>query len=562
MRPPTQLLPHGLLGLACFFTLQTISATTEPGVGENQLPFSQRDTKVEASMLRFPRLMPGSRLAECDNPRALLPRTPVIPWSDSLQVTISETQSILCAGDSTGTLIADVLHGRGPYTFLWSDGVDQPTNTGLTAGTYSVTVTDADGVQAESSFTLTEPAALAVTTIADATCRGTANSTVIVRSAGGTPPYSYQWSTGATADTLFMLPVGTYFVTTTDANGCMDTSAARVFEIPLPEVTFEAGEVEVPVDLGPRTGLGGGLPVGGIYSGPGITDDGNGETYTFDPTGLELGETTVTYTFKDPVSGCFASAEDVITVLPGLDGCRLEQKNREIGLLINDRSETGQQFVACTTGRLTEILLFSRDDLPFSATLKLQRGPFPTAPAYTQEIDVPAGDSIIIQLDTGFNVLQDTLYSFALLSRNRLFGIRGTMTDVDRVFGGRAIQNNAKGEYLALDQFAVAGRLTIEADSTVVSTRTPRAAVAEMIAYPNPARGSFTVAYTLVEATELELVLFGARGQLLRQQRLGRQLAGENTLRVDAANLPAGIIAYGLRSSNGRMLVKRMVLME
>ena len=70
------------------------------------------------------------------------------------------------------------------------------------------------------------------------------------------------------------------------------------------------------------------------------------------------------------------------------------------------------------------------------------------------------------------------------------------------------------------------------------------------------------MSYTLAETTELELVLFDAQGRLLRQQRLGRQLVGENTLQVDAANLPAGIVAYGLRSNDGRMSVKRIVLVE
>ncbi|MTB53318.1 hypothetical protein [Lewinella sp. W8] len=340
--------------------------------------------------------------------------------------------------------------------------------------------------------------------------------------------------------------------------GITATSTLEVFA--LPTVTMNTGMLQVEANAGAQTGLGGGLPFGGAYSGPGVTDDGNGMTYTFDPTGLELGETTVTYTFTD-VNGCAGSATDVITVTEAFDGCRLEQPEYSDDFVITLTDAGGQRFIACTTGRVTEISLNLVAGAGQDFVLAVDKGAGTGPDGYDQTVTLTETGPFTVVLDTAFAVLEDSLYSFTLIPLSQVASIQGAITDDPSPFGEFAFLQFDDGS-INSQPGVLTAEVTIVTDSTVVSTRTPRAAVAEMIAYPNPARGSFTVAYTLAEATELELILFDAQGRLLRQQRLGRQLAGENTLRVDAANLPAGIIAYGLRGSNGRMLVKRMVLME
>ncbi len=82
----------------------------------------------------------------------------------------------------------------------------------------------------------------------------------------------------------------------------------------LPNVTFTVPE-DIFEDAGVQTGLGGGMPTGGIYSGPGVTDDGNGMTFSFDPAVAGgVGNYTITYTFT-AAEGCEGSASDDITVL-------------------------------------------------------------------------------------------------------------------------------------------------------------------------------------------------------------------------------------------------------
>ena len=92
-----------------------------------------------------------------------------------------------------------------------------------------------------------------------------------------------------------------------------------------PTVTFSTGGLSVQVDAGLQTGLGGGMPTGGVYSGNGVTDDGNGMTYSFDPAAAGEGENVITYTFTD-ANGCGGEQGAIITVTPAVppgDNCEI-----------------------------------------------------------------------------------------------------------------------------------------------------------------------------------------------------------------------------------------------
>jgi hypothetical protein len=89
--------------------------------------------------------------------------------------------------------------------------------------------------------------------------------------------------------------VGVHTITYTLA-GNMASDDVEVFA--LPAVTFTA-LADLCIDAGVQAGLGGGTPTGGVYSGSGVTDDGNGITYSFDPATAGVGTHTLTYTFTD-----------------------------------------------------------------------------------------------------------------------------------------------------------------------------------------------------------------------------------------------------------------------
>jgi len=108
--------------------------------------------------------------------------------------------------------------------------------------------------------------------------------------------------------------VGVHTITYTGSGGSANDDI-EVFA--LPTVTFTALE-DVCGDDGVQTGSGGGTPTSGVYSGAGVTDDGNGMTYSFDPTAAGIGVHTITYNYTD-ANGCSASASDDVEVFDGED---------------------------------------------------------------------------------------------------------------------------------------------------------------------------------------------------------------------------------------------------
>jgi hypothetical protein len=139
-------------------------------------------------------------------------------------VSISASSSpALCNGGATGSATVAVTNAQGPITYSWSNGATTQTATGLTAGTYTVTVVNS-GCTVTSSTTVAEPTALgavaSVTT--NVTCYGGDDAAATVVASGGTSPYNYSWNDpmGTTTASVSGLEALPYSVVVTDANGC------------------------------------------------------------------------------------------------------------------------------------------------------------------------------------------------------------------------------------------------------------------------------------------------------------------------------------------------------
>jgi hypothetical protein len=138
-----------------------------------------------------------------------------------------------CPGYSNGSITVTPSGGTAPYTYLWSTSDIDSTIDGLMAGTYSVTVTDSLGCMFDMSIVLNDPTAINLSVTSNPATTGNNDGDATVTATGGTPPYSYQWSSSPT-DTDAMarnLAAGTYMVTVTDMNGCMDSISVDVSEI-------------------------------------------------------------------------------------------------------------------------------------------------------------------------------------------------------------------------------------------------------------------------------------------------------------------------------------------
>ncbi|MBL7766810.1 MAG: SprB repeat-containing protein [Chitinophagaceae bacterium] len=142
---------------------------------------------------------------------------------------------ISCYGGNNGSATAIPSGGTGPYTYLWSTGATTQSISGLTAGTYSVTVTDANNcLPATATFTLTQPAPISLTLSpyvfyggTNISCYGDSNGSITALPTGGTANFTFQWSDGQNLQTADTLPAGFHSVIVTDSVGC--TAMAGTF---------------------------------------------------------------------------------------------------------------------------------------------------------------------------------------------------------------------------------------------------------------------------------------------------------------------------------------------
>lgn len=138
-----------------------------------------------------------------------------------------------CHGDQNGSIsLGEPIGGTAPFTFEWSVANETgSTLTGLGAGVYSVTITDATGCSRTLSITITDPAQItASATVTNAECGVDGGYAIDLQVAGGTAPYGYQWTDGSVVEDRSDLESGTHIVTITDAHGCSITKEIVIEE--------------------------------------------------------------------------------------------------------------------------------------------------------------------------------------------------------------------------------------------------------------------------------------------------------------------------------------------
>ena len=159
------------------------------------------------------------------------PATVIISQSAALTIDITAT-NITCNGENDGSATASAQTGTPPYTYQWSNGQTTATIGNLSAGTYTVTVTDLVNCSGTAMVTIVEPSALtgSITASTDVLCHGESAGAATMTVSGGTTPYNYQWSNNATSATASNLPAGTYTVTVADSNGCSVSDTITINE--------------------------------------------------------------------------------------------------------------------------------------------------------------------------------------------------------------------------------------------------------------------------------------------------------------------------------------------
>jgi hypothetical protein len=248
----------------------------------------------------------------------------VVVGSNSIAITGTTVATDATCGNADGTATATPSNGTAPYTYLWSDGQTTATATGLAAAAYTVTVTDANGCTGTLNVTVNNAGApsVAVTSTTDVNCNGGTDGAIDITVTGGTAPYTYSWTNGATTEDLTGLGAGSYTGTITDANGCTAIGGPITINEPADTIAISAVVTDV-------------TNAGGSDGAIDITVSGGTSPYTYswsngstsgDLTGLTAGTYDITVT---DANGCTETLS--VEVMDGTNS--LASLNANIGTL-------------------------------------------------------------------------------------------------------------------------------------------------------------------------------------------------------------------------------------
>lgn len=141
--------------------------------------------------------------------------------------------NVTCKGLSNGAINLTPSGGVEPYSFVWGGNITTEDRTGLAAGDYSVNISDANGCTAVVQESITEPSAViaSITSVTNVSCFGGTNGSATASAVGGTGNLTYAWTpAGGTTATASGLSAGSYKITVTDANNCIDEEPVEITE--------------------------------------------------------------------------------------------------------------------------------------------------------------------------------------------------------------------------------------------------------------------------------------------------------------------------------------------
>ncbi|MCG8701831.1 MAG: hypothetical protein MI922_27505, partial [Bacteroidales bacterium] len=139
-----------------------------------------------------------------------------------LELAVTSTTDVNCYGGNNGAIDVTISGGVEPYAYSWSNGAETEDLENLVAGSYTINVLDAQGCTGNISAIIAQPQRLVanISDVKNIKCNGDSTGAISIDVSGGTLPYTYKWSNGATTEDISNLKVGNYSVEIVDAKGC------------------------------------------------------------------------------------------------------------------------------------------------------------------------------------------------------------------------------------------------------------------------------------------------------------------------------------------------------
>ena len=459
---------------------------------------------------------------------------------------------VLCNGASTGMIDLTVTGGTAPYTYNWSNGANTQDLMNVPAGSYTGTVTDANGCSISATITITEPATgitISNAVVTNVSCNGGTDGAVDITVTGGTPPYSYSWSNGAISQDLSNVPAGIYSGVITDANGCTFTASVTVGQ---PAALVAATTVTNVNCFGDATG-----------------------TVDLTVTG---GTAPYSYAWSNG-----ANTEDLLNVVAGSYNVVITDAN---GCVVNASAAITQNSAIATSIVQSNVDCFGGSD--GSASLNVSGGTPPYTIAWntgdnTQNINnlsagtysvvvtdangCTANNSVIISEPNELTVT--AVYDSTISATSAVANVTGgtppysyQWNSVPAQFTQTAVSlPNGTYSVVVTDANGCSSVASVVVDQSPISgVGIEEPALSEMInLYPNPTSDVVFVGYEFSSEQNLEINVVNGLGQVVMSTTEANALTGK--VRLDVADLANGVyyvvISNGTDSDNRRLVIQK-----
>jgi len=208
------------------------TATVGVRGGGGTFSYSWNTTPVQTNAMATNLGVGSYTVTVTDNNLCTATATVSITQPGKLSASIADSTPVSCNGGNNGTAIGAITGGNAPYTYSWSNGITGIKDSMMTAGSYTVSITDANNCKVTAVAIIAQPPALhdSISKLINILCNGQTNGQATDGMKGGTGAYTYAWNTAPvqTNQTATGLGLGTYTVVATDANGCKDSTTATI----------------------------------------------------------------------------------------------------------------------------------------------------------------------------------------------------------------------------------------------------------------------------------------------------------------------------------------------
>ncbi len=451
----------------------------------------------------------------------------------ALSSTLSAQNNVTCFNGSNGSATFTVNGGTLPYTYSWSpSGGNAVTATNLSAGTYTLAITDANNCLLSPTLAITQPPVLTLTATASssAICNG---SPVTLTATGAN---TYTWTNGVTNGIAFSPSLtATYTVNGTDGNGCNGSTAISVTVNPVPVVSASAS------------------PSSTICAGSSLTLSGTGaNTYTWTG-GVVNGvafvpASSASYTVTgSSVNGCTNTAVSSITVsaLPSVSASVSPSVAVCAGFPVT-LTGSGATTYSWTGGVMNGIAFAPTSSASYTVTGTSANGCSSTAMKSVTVNALPAlgattnKATLCVGQTASLTASGAVSYTWSTTQQTAVIAISPTTTTTYTLSG-----TGANG--------CTANLLVVQNVSPCTGLEDVTAAGPEIRFYPNPNKGSFTV----VSEVDMTLSLINSPGELLKTI----SLSDGNEHHVQIEGLSQGIYFLVCRQAS-QVMVQKIIVTE